>query len=77
MLFMVNMLAAIFAISDFGPPHPGVLRDRVFQTGTASAKQSFYIYSAIHKATGLMVPGHSMIWLVLFHHSTVPLKNVP
>ena len=29
-------------------------------------------YSAIHKATGLTVPGRSMIWLVPFHRSTVP-----
>ena len=36
-----------------------------------------HCYSAIHKATRIMVPDHSMIWLVLFHHSTVPLKNVP
>ena len=30
------------------------------------------INSAIHKAAGLTVPNHSMIWLVLFHHSTIP-----
>ena len=28
--------------------------------------------SAIHKVAGLTVPGHSIIWLVLFHCSTVP-----
>ena len=27
---------------------------------------------AIHKVADLTVAGHSMIWLVLFHHSTVP-----
>ena len=30
--------------------------------------------SAIHKATGLMA---SWLCLVLFHHSIIPLKNVP
>ena len=30
------------------------------------------VNSAIHKAAGLKVPGHSMICLVLFHPSTVP-----
>ena len=29
-------------------------------------------YSAIYKATGLTVPGRSMIYLVLFHHFTIP-----
>ena len=38
---------------------------------------SVNINSAIHKATGLTVPGRSMIWLVQFHCSTIPLKNVP
>ena len=34
-------------------------------------------YSAIYKAAGLTVPGSYMIWLVLFHHSTIPsLKPV-
>ena len=32
-------------------------------------------YSAIHKATGLTVPGRSMIWLVLFHRSNREAVN--
>ena len=31
-------------------------------------------YSAIHKAAGLTGPSRSIIWLVLFHCSTIPLK---
>ena len=38
----------------------------------ASYWNSFLFDSAIHKAAGLMVPGRSMICLVLFHCSTVP-----
>ena len=29
-------------------------------------------YSTIHKAAGFTVPSNSMIWLVQFHHSTIP-----
>ena len=39
---------------------------------TCEGKFRSWIYSAIHKAAGLTVPGHSMIWLVLFHPSTIP-----
>ena len=33
-------------------------------------REQLVTYSAIHKAAGLMVPGHSIIWLVQFHCST-------
>ena len=39
-------------------------------------RESNVTNSVIHKATVLTVLGQSIIWLVQFHTSTIPLKNV-
>ena len=48
---------------------PGVI---LFLIGIPLPPALFTTNSTIHKVAGLTVPGHSMICLVLFHHSTVP-----
>ena len=40
-------------------------------------KKTRSTYRAIQKATGLTVNGIYMIWLVLFHHSTIPSLKPP